>query len=230
MANALSDAGHLTASDLGRAVEQAMAYWTRAGINTQSLDTLTLAQVQIVDLPGSLLGLAFAPTNTIQVDSTAAGFGWGRIDFPTVLAHEFGHLLGLQHDQDGVMGETLGVGVQHLSHLGDFTWIAAAAGPKWAHSPSANEAYFELPSSGNLPTRTSYLLDPMPRDVEKSKVSVGVRAREAAAAFRHLVELDIDNAAALEWKTYQWQPLDEDTLHRLAEDHLESRAGGKMCV
>ena len=85
--------------------------------------------LQIVDLPGNLLGQAQG--NTIQIDVDAAGQGWfvdatpwdnsefvaagngsglaavsgsaaaGRVDLLTVILHELGHLAGLKHAAEG---------------------------------------------------------------------------------------------------------------------------------
>ena len=43
----------------------------------------------------------------VTVDATAAGWGWDAMDLHTVLMHELGHVLGLDHAEDGLMGETL---------------------------------------------------------------------------------------------------------------------------
>src|SRR5262249_41538995 len=85
------------------------------------------------DLPGATLGLASG--QTIWLDGNAAGWGWfvdrtpwedsefttpgdqgeqGRMDLLTVLMHELGHVLGLDHDAGGVMAETLSPGTRLL--------------------------------------------------------------------------------------------------------------------
>ena len=60
-------------------------------------------------------------SNIIWIDRDAAGFGWstdasivrsGQIDLLSVVSHEFGHVLGLDHD---VMGETLTVGTRETA-------------------------------------------------------------------------------------------------------------------
>ena len=87
--------------------------------------------VQIADLPKGFLGIASG--NTIYVDVNADGWGWfidetpkndsefttlgnqgeqHRMDLLTVLMHELEHVLGHDHDADGVMAETLAAGVR----------------------------------------------------------------------------------------------------------------------
>jgi len=92
--------------------------------------------VQVRDLNGDLLGFAPDDSNTILIDRDAAGRGWfvdqtpwddyefdtqgfsiaddaDGVDLLSVLTHEMGHVLGLDHG-DGVMSETLGVGERRL--------------------------------------------------------------------------------------------------------------------
>jgi Matrixin len=87
--------------------------------------------VVVEDLPGNVLGTAAG--NVITLDSNAAGWGWfvdrtprsdreftrpgnqgerNRMDLLTVLTHEVGHLLGHDHDDGGVMAETLAAGTR----------------------------------------------------------------------------------------------------------------------
>src|SRR5205823_14965741 len=87
--------------------------------------------LRIADLSGATLGLASG--HTIWLDANAAGWGWfvdvtpsddsefrrpgdqgeqNQMDLLTVVMHEMGHVLGLDHDTRGVMQETLDPGTR----------------------------------------------------------------------------------------------------------------------
>ncbi len=138
-APAQNSAPSLTDQALAPVLEQALRLWIAAGINGSLADRLTDLQVRIVDLPDGLLGLAEGLS--ISLDATAAGRGWfvdstlddnaefaqtlsnsrsaaaggseayGRIDLLTVLVHEIGHVLSLDHDAGlAIMSEILPAG------------------------------------------------------------------------------------------------------------------------
>lgn len=113
---------------------EALARWQAAGMDTSALSGV---DVRIADLGGVTIGMVSG--NTIYLDDNAAGWGWfvdstpnddsefvtpgnqgeqGRIDLLTVLIHEVGHLLGQEHETDGVMAATLADGTR-LSPAGD---------------------------------------------------------------------------------------------------------------
>jgi subtilisin-like proprotein convertase family protein len=108
-------------------LHEASARWQSSGTNA----TTGNIDVRIADLPGTTLGLASG--NTIWLDENAAGWGWfidttpsndsefvrsgnqgeqDRMDLLTVVMHELGHVLGYDHDDDGVMAEMLAAGVR----------------------------------------------------------------------------------------------------------------------
>ena len=60
---------------------------------------------------GSYLGLAYPSAGLVLIDDDAAGYGWEQIDMLSVVSHELGHIVGLDHD---VMKPTLAVGERQL--------------------------------------------------------------------------------------------------------------------
>jgi hypothetical protein len=110
---------------------------------------LTTFDVRIADLPGTILGVT--TPGVIWIDQNAAGHGWfidatpgndqefvvagnpltaGRVDLLTVVAHEMGHALGLDHDDDDrdVMAEALPTGVRRVPAVDDVASMPAVAG------------------------------------------------------------------------------------------------------
>src|SRR5262249_16389932 len=107
----------------------ALARWQAAGADTSGLHGV---DIRIADLGG--LTLAKAAGGVIWLHYSAAGWGWfvaatpwedsefttpgdqgerGRMDLLTVLMHEVGHLLGHDHEESGLMAETLSAGARN---------------------------------------------------------------------------------------------------------------------
>jgi len=109
-------------------LSEAFSRWQSAGVDTSALGQV---DVRIADLGGLTLGRA--ADGVIWLDDNAAGWGWfvdetpwddsefsaaddrgerTRMDLLTVLEHEIGHLLGNDHEADGVMQDTLTAGTR----------------------------------------------------------------------------------------------------------------------
>jgi subtilisin-like proprotein convertase family protein len=118
----------LSEAALPSMIDEALTRWHQPGMPRLSASDL---DVRIADLSGTTLGLAAG--NTIWLDDNAAGWGWfvdptphtdlefvrpgdqgeqNRMDLLSVVMHELGHVLGYDHDDEGVMAETLAPGVR----------------------------------------------------------------------------------------------------------------------
>ena len=128
----------VTPEALAPIVAEAMARWGSIIPNRANLTTLDKVEFKIADLPGALLGQARG--NTITIDTNAAGYGWfidstpadnrefgsrtpagqwfagilspafGEMDLLTAVTHELGHVLGWEHQSQGIMEPTLQAG------------------------------------------------------------------------------------------------------------------------
>ncbi|CAL1125489.1 unnamed protein product [Cladocopium goreaui] len=133
------NAPSLDMADVQTLLSEAAGKWAAAGLNANGIATLASADIRIADLPGATLGLVV--NDRLYLDVNAAGHGWfvdatpgvdeeyellaseglkattgpaaDGIDLLSVIAHEFGHLLGLDDhadDPDDLMYESIARG------------------------------------------------------------------------------------------------------------------------
>ncbi len=180
----------LTRSQLEAVAAQALSDWAAARPDAR----LAGVEFSIGDLDGLLLGVASDADVTIDVD--AAGWGWtisgGEMDLLTVVLHELGHVLGLDHDESGgLMNEALAPGDIHGLGLPQPTpaeshWIVSEGTAAMSIAGGARLGSTRLIAPQRVviaPTATGTLRCPMPRPTLRpaSHSALSGRARKRSA-------------------------------------------------
>lgn len=107
-----------------------LAHWAERLWDASDRESLNF-EIRVADLPGKMLGATSG--HTITIDADAAGMGWfvdatpwdssefetkarigNQYDLLTVLTHELGHLYGHDHEQTGLMRETLDINTRWI--------------------------------------------------------------------------------------------------------------------
>jgi hypothetical protein len=131
----------LTAEQLAAVTDEALRRWA-AVVGSDAVAGLSAVPWELADLPGNLLGLA--SDGAVCIDRDAAEYGWfvdptpwdddeflatraagelrarrgslaaDRADLLTAVMHELGHILGLADKIDGLMQDSLGLGLRRL--------------------------------------------------------------------------------------------------------------------
>jgi len=124
----------ITQADLDSVLDAALSYWAASGLTEDQLSLIESVNFALTDLPDATLGAA--TSTRVLIDINAAGYGWfvddtpfdsseysldangnlvadesstafGRMNLLSVVMHELGHTLGYDHDEDGLMGDSL---------------------------------------------------------------------------------------------------------------------------
>ena len=183
----------LTQAALKPVVQQAIAGWVAAGLDSRVAAQLEDVVVQIAPLPAPYLGLA--GPGIIWLDPTAEGYGWfisaasdpgaavprGRIDLLTVVSHELGHEFGLE-DGDGtpLMAPTLSPGIRVVPGAGD---LAAPHASNAIGTTGAGPTSLTAGSPG--PVNHAVSISPSLRDGSAYRFADGPEANTIPSSQRH---------------------------------------------
>ena len=149
-----AEVASLTESQMKPIVAEAVRRWNLTGLTAAERRAIKTVKFNLADLDGATLGQAAG--TTVTIDRDAAGHGWfvdptprsdsefrrpgdqaeqGKMDLLTAVVHELGHVLGRDHEADGVMAETLAVGTREgivpATGISPTVKAAPAGRPAW---------------------------------------------------------------------------------------------------
>ncbi len=113
--------GSLVAEHLVTVADAAVRFWEQSTVDPVLVSGLRDVSLQLANFDDHRLGVASSSTNIVWIDTDAAGIGWNLqwesspyapgVNLLTVVAHEFGHKLGLDDVDPRLAGQNIMSGV-----------------------------------------------------------------------------------------------------------------------
>jgi autotransporter-associated beta strand protein len=204
--------------------EQVLDAWAAVGLAPEALDRLRSATIEISDLnQRGMLGIA--GFDTIRLDDDALGYGWsfrtnagglqsgaanaavpsGTIDLATVMAHEFGHLLGWrdldpERNPGHLMSAELSVGesrsVETVLRQPVITMMSSSSGNTTLASDAVQSNRWSVLERSDAPENSSALVIVGRIDSEENFEAVGLQSPASTRKTRSATSLNSAAPAA----------------------------------